>query len=66
MTFETMLILAIAVAKKVIGGAVQGLAAIARTGNVNDLVQTSGDYILLDCGTSTDTIQTPTVQSSNP
>ena len=66
MTFETMLILAIAVVKKAIGGGAQGLAAIAHTGNVNDLFQTSGDYILLNCGTSTDTIQAPTVQSSNP
>ena len=28
------------------------LAAIAKTGNVNDLVQTDGDVIILDCGTS--------------
>lgn len=26
------------------------LATIAKTGNVNDLVQTAGDYILFDCG----------------
>lgn len=28
------------------------LAAIATTGNVNDLVQTEGDYIVFDCGSS--------------
>ena len=28
------------------------LAAIAKTGNVNDLVQTSGDVLIFDCGTS--------------
>lgn len=28
------------------------LAAIAKTGNVNDLVQTDGDYIVFDCGSS--------------
>lgn len=28
------------------------LAAIAKTGNVNDLVQTTGDVLILDCGTS--------------
>lgn len=32
---------------------VSGLAAIATTGNVNDLIQTSGDYILFDCGSAT-------------
>lgn len=31
-----------------------GLAAIAKTGNVNDLVQTDGDYLVFNCGTSTD------------
>lgn len=29
------------------------LAAIAKTGNVNDLVQTSGDTLILDCGNAT-------------
>lgn len=33
--------------------AIDALADIASTGNVNDLVQTSGDVIVLDCGTST-------------
>ena len=28
------------------------LAAIAKTGNVNDLVQTTGDVLVFDCGTS--------------
>ena len=28
------------------------LAAIAKTGNVNDLVQTAGDVLVFDCGTS--------------
>lgn len=28
------------------------LAAIAKTGNVNDLIQTEGDVIIFDCGTS--------------
>ena len=28
------------------------LAAIAKTGNVNDLVQTAGDVIVFDCGSS--------------
>lgn len=29
------------------------LAAIAKTGNVNDLIQTSGDVLIFDCGNST-------------
>ena len=29
------------------------LEAIAKTGNVNDLIQTSGDILILDCGSST-------------
>lgn len=29
------------------------LAAIAKTGNVNDLIQTSGDTLILDCGNAT-------------
>ena len=29
------------------------LEAIAKTGNVNDLIQTSGDVLVLDCGSST-------------
>ena len=33
-------------------GAVK-LAKLANTANVNDLVQTSGDYIVFDCGTAT-------------
>lgn len=33
-----------------------GLAAIAKTGNVNDLVQTAGDYIVLNCGNSSTVI----------
>lgn len=32
------------------------LATIAQTGNVNDLIQDEGDYILFDCGTSTEVI----------
>ena len=28
------------------------LEAIAKTGNINDLIQTSGDVLVLDCGTS--------------
>lgn len=32
------------------------LAAIAKTGNVNDLVQTDGDYILFNCGSATEVI----------
>lgn len=32
------------------------LAAIAKTGNVNDLVQTAGDYIIFNCGTSSTVI----------
>lgn len=28
------------------------LAAIAKSGNVNDLVQTTGDYLIFNCGTS--------------
>lgn len=35
---------------------INGLAAIAKTGNVNDLVQTDGDYLVLDCGTSSTVI----------
>jgi len=31
---------------------INGLAAVAKSGNVNDLVQTEGDYIIFDCGTS--------------
>ncbi len=32
------------------------LAEIAKSGNVNDLVQTEGDYIVFNCGTSTTVI----------
>lgn len=32
------------------------LAAVAKTGNVNDLVQTEGDYLILNCGTSSTVI----------
>lgn len=32
------------------------LAAIAKTGNVNDLIQTPGDVLVLDCGTSSTNI----------
>ncbi|MEY8365716.1 hypothetical protein AALA22_08750 [Anaerovoracaceae bacterium 41-7] len=32
------------------------LKAIAKTGNVNDLVQTDGDYIIFNCGTSSTVI----------
>ena len=28
------------------------LAAIAKTGNINDLIQTNGDVLIFDCGTS--------------
>lgn len=34
----------------------ESLAAIAKTGNVNDLVQTSGDLLIFDCGTSSTNI----------
>lgn len=36
--------------------AVAGLHAIATSGNVNDLVQTSGDVLILDCGTASTVI----------
>lgn len=37
-----------------LSGKLQGkLAKLARTGNVNDLIQTSGDVLVLDCGSST-------------
>ena len=32
------------------------LAAIAKTGNVKDLVQTAGDVLILNCGTSSTVI----------
>lgn len=32
------------------------LATIAKTGNVNDLIQTDGDYIIFNCGTSNEMI----------
>ena len=32
------------------------LAAIAFNGNVNNLIQTAGDYLLLDCGTASENI----------
>ena len=32
------------------------LAAIAKTGNVNDLVQTDGNYIIFNCGSSSEVI----------
>jgi len=32
------------------------LAAIAKTGNVNDLIQTSGDVLVFNCGSSTEVI----------
>lgn len=31
---------------------INGLAAIAKSGNVNDLVQTDGDLLIFDCGSS--------------
>ena len=31
---------------------INGLAAIAKSGNVNDLVQTEGDVLIFDCGSS--------------
>lgn len=31
---------------------INGLAAIAKSGNVNDLVQTAGDLLIFDCGSS--------------
>lgn len=34
----------------------EDLAAIAKSGNVNDLVQTSGDYIVFNCGSATTVI----------
>lgn len=33
---------------------INGLAAIAKSGNVNDLVQTEGDCLVLDCGDSSE------------
>ena len=45
--------LAAALASKINGKADDStLAAIAKTGNINDLVQTSGDVLVLNCGTS--------------
>lgn len=35
---------------------VSGLAAIAKTGNVNDLVQTEGDVLVFNCGTASTVI----------
>lgn len=32
------------------------LAEIAATGNVNDLVQTSGDYLIFNCGSATEVV----------
>ena len=32
------------------------LEHLAKTANVNDLKQTSGDYLIFDCGTSTTVI----------
>lgn len=32
------------------------LHAIATSGNINDLEQSEGDYVLFDCGTSTEVI----------
>ena len=32
------------------------LAAIAKTGNVNDLIQTSGDILVFNCGSSTEVV----------
>ena len=32
------------------------LAAIAKSGNVNDLIQTDGDYIIFNCGSSSEVI----------
>lgn len=34
----------------------ENLSAIAKSGNVNDLVQTSGDYIVFNCGSATTVI----------
>lgn len=38
---------------KLTGKAEVTLAAIAKTGNVNDLIQTDGDTLILDCGNAT-------------
>ena len=35
---------------------INGLAAVAKSGNVNDLVQGENDYIIFDCGTSSTVI----------
>ena len=32
------------------------LAAVAKTGNVNDLIQTSGDVLVLNCGSATEVV----------
>ena len=32
------------------------LAAIAKSGNVNDLIQIDGDYIIFNCGSSSEVI----------
>ena len=32
------------------------LATIAKTGNVNDLIQTAGDVLVFDCGSATKNI----------
>ena len=36
------------------------LAAIAKTGNVNDLIQTSGDFLVLQCGSASELIDNVT------
>lgn len=40
---------------------INGLAAIAKSGNVNDLIQTEGDLLIFDCGSSSVNIDSSTV-----
>ena len=39
-----------------VGTDISGAAKIAKTGNVNDLIQTAGDILVFDCGSSSKNI----------
>ena len=49
-------VVVLAEAQKYTDNKIDELAAITKTGNVNDLVQTEGDVLIFNCGTSTTVI----------
>ena len=41
------------------------LAVVAKTGNISDLVQAEGDFIIFNCGTSSDVYESSTLAQAN-